>query len=365
MHDEAADPHRPAAEPSPSAPSETAVDYEHSIGLPALLERVGASLVVSTYQAGKVITVGTHDGRLVLGFHHFRQAMGLARTPTGLAVCTGREVWLLPAGPPALARQVKPAGSHDVCFLARHAHWTGPVHGHDLAHADGRLWLVNTLFNCLCTIEGDSSFVPRWRPPFVTSLAAGDRCHLNGMAADATGPRYVTLLGESDEVGGWRPGKATGGCLVDVRTSEVIVRGLAMPHSPRLHAGSLWLLNSGYGRLERFDPAARATVPIAALPGYARGLDCHAGLAFVGLSRIRDTAVFGGLPLDAHRAELRCGIGVVDLATGEVVGTISFTTGVEEIFDVAVLPGYRNPVIAGPCPDVDGVETIWLVPAGR
>jgi len=340
----------------------TAVDFEHSPGLPAVLDRLGCSVVVSTYQAGKVFTLGVHDGRLVIRFHHFEQAMGLARTPTGLAVGTRRQIWFLPAAPPELARRVAPAGSHDVCFLARRAHFTGPILGHDLAWCGGRLWVVNTLFNCLSTLDDGASFVPQWRPPFITALASGDRCHLNGLAADADGPRFVTVLGATDVPGGWRADKRAGGCLLDVATGEFLVRGLSMPHSPRLHQGSLWLLDSGHGRLVRFDAARRGVDTVAALPGYTRGLDLHGGLAFVGLSRIRETAVFGGLPLDDRRESLRCGIAVVDCATGAMVASLFFKTGVEELFDVRVLPGYRNPILSGPFPVVDETETIWLVP---
>ena len=160
---------------------------------------------------------------------------------------------------------------------------------------------------------------------------------------------------------GWRVGKRDGGCLIDVASGEVLVRGLSMPHSPRLQAGTLWLLNSGHGRLERYDPSARRTLPVAELPGYTRGLDLHGDLAFVGLSRIRETAIFGGLPLDDRRDSLRCGAAAVELRSGRIVATLFFTTGVEEIFDVRVLPGYRNPVLSGPYPDTDETETIWLV----
>jgi uncharacterized protein (TIGR03032 family) len=309
-----------------------------------------------------VFTVGAHEGSLLIRFHNFEQAMGIARTPTGLAIGTKRQVWMLPAAPSDLAARVKPERTHDIAFLARQAHFTGPVMGHDLAWCGGSLWIVNTLFNCLCTLEPGASFVPRWRPPFISAIDTGDRCHLNGLAADDTGPRFVTALGETDTVNGWRNVKRDGGCLIDVATGDVLVRGLSMPHSPRLAGGHLWFLNSGHGRLERYDAATRSAVPVAALPGYTRGLDLCGGLAFVGLSRIRETAVFGDLPLDDRRDSLKCGVAVVDCGSGSILATLFFKSGVEEIFDVRVLPGYRNPVISGPYPDVDETETIWLVP---
>jgi len=356
-------PSQATATPNERERPHTAVSYEHSTNLPALLDRLAVSLIVSTYQAGKVFTVGVYDSKFTIQFHHFEQAMGVARTPTGLAIGTKRQIWMLPAGPLDLARRVKPEGHHDVAFLARQAHFTGPIMGHDLAWCNGRLWIVNTLFNCLCTVENNASFVPRWWPSFISEIAAGDRCHLNGLAADDDAPRFVTALGATDTENGWREGKRDGGCLIDVTSGRILVRGLSMPHSPRLSRGELWLLNSGHGRLERYDPTTQALVPVATLPGYTRGLDLFGGLAFVGLSRIRETAVFGGLPLDDRRDELRCGVAVVECQTGRILATLFFKSGVEEIFDVRVVPGYRNPVLSGPYPDIDETETIWLVPA--
>ncbi len=354
----------PGSKPAPTpahTPPLTAVDFEHSGNLVALLQQLNLSLLISTYQAGKVVSVGSSPAGLQIRFHHFEQAMGLARLPTGLAIVTRRQVWTLHAAPD-LAPRLPPPGSHDVCFLTRQAHFTGPIMAHDLAWCGGELWLVNTLFSCLCVLQPQFSFVPRWLPPFVSALVSEDRCHLNGLAADDRQPRYVTALGETDTAAGWRAGKATGGCLIDVPTGEVLLRGLSMPHSPRLHQGRLWLLDSGHGRLGRYDEQRQQLEVVCELPGYTRGLDCFGRLAFVGLSRIRETSVFGGLPIAERRATLRCGVAVVDLETAQVVATLLFHSGVEEIFDVKVLPGFRSPVLSGPFPDVDQTETLWLVP---
>ena len=77
---------------------------------------------------------------------------------------------------------------------------------------------------------------------------------------------------------------------------------------------------------------------VAALPGYTRGLAIHDGLAFVGLSKIRETAIFGGVPIAEYHDQLKCGVGVIELATGNTVATLEFTSGLEEIFDVQVVP---------------------------
>jgi uncharacterized protein (TIGR03032 family) len=216
-----------------------------------------------------------------------------------------------------------------------------------MAWAGDELWVVNTRFSCLCTLDPDYSFVPRWRPPFVTALAAEDRCHLNGLAVVEGEPKYATALGESDTGGGWRANKPRGGCLMDVPGGEVLARGLCMPHSPRWHDGRLWLLESGTGRLLLVDPATGRGQAVAELPGFARGLAFAGPYAFVGLSKIRETSAMDGVPMARRREALKCGVGVVDLRTGQVIGLLEFQTAVEEIFDVQLLAGLRFPELVG------------------
>ena len=126
----------------------------------------------------------------------------------------------------------------------------------------------------------------------------------------------------------------------------MVTTGLAMPHSPRWHHGNLFVLNSGMGRLESIDLATGHREAIAAVPGYARGLAFGGSLAFVGLSRIRETAIFGGAPIAAYPDQLKCGVGVIDLTTGNTVATLQFANAVEEVFDVqpprGALPDLRR-----------------------
>jgi uncharacterized protein (TIGR03032 family) len=341
-----------------------AVNYTYSLSLPQLLQQLDLSVLISTYQARQVVSLGVHQGEMRVRFARFDQAMGLTRTPTGIAVGTSNAIWSLPASR-EIAPLVRPEGEHDIAFLARSSHLTGPLMVHDLVFGDNRLWVVNTLFNCLATIEGNWSFVPQWKPPFISQLAVGDRCHLNGLAFQEDGqtPAYVTTLGETDTEQGWRENKAAGGCLVEVSSGKVLLRGLSMPHSPRLYRGNLYLLNSGYGHLNRYVPGAERPEVLAALPGFTRGLDFWADHAFIGLSRIRETAVFGGLPLQEHHDTLRCGLGIVNLSTRQVVGSFWFNSGVEEVFAITVLPGYHNPVLIGPDTNLDATQTTWMVPA--
>ena len=50
-----------------------------------------------------------------------------------------------------------------------------------------------------------------------------------------------------------RDHRRDGGCVIDVRTGDVVVTGLSMPHSPRFYRDQLWVLNSGAGQLGRVD----------------------------------------------------------------------------------------------------------------
>lgn len=337
------------------------VRYEATANFPSILDFLGASLLVSTYQAGKVLCLGSHRGELQLSFLDFDRAMGLAVSPTRIAIGTRRQVHFLHASH-EIARRIEPAGSHDGCWAMRTSFYTGNIHGHDLAFGDDGLWIANTLFSSLCTLEDGYNFVPRWRPSFVSELIDQDRCHLNGLAMEAGKPRYVSVLAETDTAAGWRPTKATGGAIIDVQSDAVITRGLAMPHSPRIHDGRLWVLDSGTGSLVTVDRANGNREVVETVPGYTRGLALHGQFAFVGLSKIRETSVFGDLPISGHHDELRCGIAIVDLNSGRTVATFQFHTGVEEIFAVEVIAGPRHPALFGPTEDSDEAAEVWVVP---
>src|SRR5205085_7909096 len=135
----------------------------------------------------------------------------------------------------------------------------------------------------LATLDRANSFVPRWRPPFVTAWAAEDRCHLNGMALVDGRPAYVTALGRTDTPRGWRENKRNGGVLLTVPGGEVVAERLSMPHSPRWYGGNLLLLESGTGTLGMVDIPTGRYEPIARLPGFTRGLDFYDRYAFIGL----------------------------------------------------------------------------------
>lgn len=351
----------------PEHPSPASV---HTASLPALLRQAGVSIAVSTYQAGKLAFLRGDSGVLNTHFRSFPRPMGLAYDAGRLAIGCAHEIWEyrnVPAVCPALDASLPKEGSeaetrprasvvldetewnasrrglHDACFLPRRSHTTGDVQIHEMAWAGRELWFVNTAFSCLATRSDEESFIPRWRPPFVTHLQPGDCCHLNGLAVRDGSVRYVTALGTSDVPGGWRADKRGGGVLLDVSTGEIVLHGLSMPHSPRWHDGELWLLESGTGTLGRVDLPGTRYEPIAQFPGFTRGLAFAGPLAFVGLSQVRESAVFSDLPLTERLEDRVCGVWVVDVRDGRTVGFVRFEAGVQEIFAVELLPGMTYP----------------------
>lgn len=334
---------RAAAVAAPEEPSPFASVSTSTVA--QALDRISSSLLISTYQANRLVCARIDGTALNTHLRFYDKPMGIAVAPGRIALGTRTEVWDLRDMPEAGAK-LDPPGRHDGCFLPRNRHVTGDIAVHDLAFAGGELWLVATAFSCLATLDGTHSFVPRWTPPFITQLAPQDRCHLNGLAVVQDEVAFVTALGTGDETGSWRADKARGGVLIDVRSSEVAIAGLSMPHSPRWHEGRLWLLESGTGSLCVADLAAGTVQVVAELPGFTRGLAFAGGLAFVGLSQIRETSTFGDLPLTRRLSERRCGVWMVDMGSGAIAGFLRFDDLVQEVFDVAVLEGRRFPEIA-------------------
>lgn len=324
---------------------------EASPGFAGWLREQDVSLAITTYQIGKVFLVGAEDaGRLNVTERTFERCLGIASQGGSLHL----------AGLNAIYRfeNVVPAGEnlegYDAVYVPQVAWYTGDVFAHDIAPlASGRPVFVNTLFSCLATVDEAASFRPVWQPRFISRLAPQDRCHLNGLAADPVtgGPAYATAAAETDTPRGWSERRVGGGVVLDVGSGEVACAGLTMPHSPRLHDGRLYVLNAGTGELGLVDTQAARFHPLAFLPGFARGLALHRGHALVGLSLPRANEVFAGLPLeDRLKAENQpaiCAVAVVELASGRVLHWMRLGGVVRELYDIAILPGARRPMLIG------------------
>ena len=316
------------------------------------LSSTGGSLAFTTYQAGKLFLLGVKaDGALSVFERSFPRCMGLAVSEDGRSLALATEYQIQRFDNVLFEDEANALGFDAV--YAPHAAWvTGDVDAHDVGFgAEGRPVFVSSLFCCIASVSDGYSFTPVWKPDFVSRLAAEDRCHLNGMALAGGRPRYATAVSRSDVADGWRDRRVAGGILIDVESDEVVAEGLSMPHSPRLYEGRLWLLNSGAGEFGHVDTASGRFEPVAFCPGYARGLAFAGGHAIVGLSLARENRTFSGLPLDQvlkdRDAEPRCGLAVIDLASGDMKHWVRIEGVVRELYDVAVLPGISRPSAVG------------------
>jgi len=320
----------------------------HTSNFPTILDQLGISILVTTYQAGKLVMLRADGDVLNTHFRTLVKPMGLAIQGDRLAIGTHWEV-IEYHNLPSVSAKLEPPDKCDACFLPRLAHVTGDIQIHEMAWVKQKegmeqLWFVNTLFSCLCVRDDIYNFRPVWRPFFIDQYIPGDCCHLNGLGLRDGVPRYVTALGKTNEPGGWRQNKRDGGIVMDVPSNEIIATGLSMPHSPRWYRDRLWLLESGTGSFGTLDLETGKFQSLVSLPGFTRGLSFHGSLAFIGLSQVRESAVFGGIPIAERALEERiCGVYVLNIETGEVVGFVKFEDAVQEIFAVEVLVGRRYP----------------------
>lgn len=318
-------------------------------GFATWLAEQGVALALTTYQAGRLFFIGRKaDGSLRAHERLIEHCQGLWTDGTELWTSGKTMLWRFRND---LAEGARTERGADRRFAPREGRVTGAIDVHDIGVGDvgdgaaGPIF-VATAFNCLATISDTASFRPLWRPLFVSALVGEDRCHLNGLAMDGARPAFVTAVSRSDVADGWRDRRRDGGVVMDVASGEVVASGLSMPHSPRLHEGRLWVLNSGRGELGWIDPATGAFTPVAFCPGYARGLAFVGRHAVIGLSRPRRNQTFEGLELDERLAKAdavaRCGLIVVDLESGRTVEWLRFEHTIDELYDVAVLPGVKQ-----------------------
>ncbi len=321
-------------------------------GFASWLEGVNAALVFSTYRANRLIFVGrsiaenTVDQKIMLHERLFDRPMGLYVEGSSIWLATRCQIW-------RLDNLLTPGLSHeggDRLYVPAASFITGDINSHELVvGGDGLPVFVNTAFSCLATVGIGCSFAPIWQPAFISRLAGDDRCHLNGIGLLDGLPTWASACGESDGASSWRTNRRSGGVLLHIPSGEVVASGLSMPHSPRWYQGKLWLLQSGTGELGWIDDGKFQ--PVCVLPGFARGLAFAGGCAVVGISKIR-SAHFSGLAVEERLIadgipEGLCGLRVIDLASGEILHKIDLPDPIDELFDVAVIAGVRQPRALG------------------
>lgn len=311
------------------------IDFTYSVNIVELLKQMKSTIVMTTYQSGKIILMGQDNNAFDICYKEFPRPMGMYANGSKIWAGLGHGIYQF-SNFTGLTSNLED-GVFDACYMPQNIHFTADIDIHEMEYCNDELYFVNTKFSCLCIKDENSSFKPVWKPPFITFLQPTDKCHLNGFCTRDGEPRYVTALGETDEPLGWRAKKADGGVLIDIKTNEILLRGLSMPHSPRWHQEKLWILESGKGTLSYFDFKEKNLIEVAALPGFTRGIQMFGDFAFIGLSKVRESATFSGLPITKLSKRVS-GVWIVNIKIGEIVSFVEFTSGVDEVFAVSVLP---------------------------
>lgn len=338
------------------------VTYSVSGGFVPLLANLGVAVALTSYQSGKFYLLGRNPaGGLMIDERIFQKAMGVCVAGRSIILATLSQIHRFEDALDRGKRQLV-NNTYDACYIPRVSYTTGMLDTHDVGvMRNGEVIFVNTRFNCLATLSATRSFRPVWKPPFIDRIVDEDRCHLNGLAMEDGIPRYATAVSRSNTIDGWRDRRGDGGVVIDVQTSEVACEGLSMPHSPRLHGGRLWVLNSGTGELGTIDLERKRFEPLVFCPGFVRGLSIIGRYAFVGLSRPRYQR-FEGLSLDAKLreadSEAWCGIQVIDLEAAACAQWFRIDGAVGEVYDTAVIPGVACPMSLGfSSPDIHHLIT--------
>lgn len=319
-----------------SKKQEQKIDFTYSQNIVELLKQLKSTIVMTTYQSGKIMLMGQHNNQFDIRYKEFPRPMGMYAKGGKIWSGLGHGIYQF-ANFSGVASKLEDGKTYDACYLPQSIHFTADIDIHEMEYCDDELYFINTKFSCLCIKNQNTSFKPIWKPPFITLLQPLDKCHLNGFCTRDKKPRYVTALGHNDEPLGWRATKANGGILMDITTNEVLAKGLSMPHSPRWHEEKLYLLESGKGAISYYDFKKKKVIEIASVPGFTRGLDIVGDFAFIGVSKVRESATFSGLPITKLPKRVS-GIWIVNIKTGQIVSFIEFTSGIDEVFAVSVLP---------------------------
>ena len=163
-----------------------ALSVTSSRRFPEWLHEHNISLAISTYQSGKLLMVGLKEnGQLAVHPRNFDRPMGLAANgPDSFYLVT--ESQLIKMQDVHSFGKVTP---YDRNYIPQISWTTGDIDGHEVAiDKDHTPIIVNTRFSCLVKPSINQSFTPIWKPPFISRLAAEDRCHLNGVAMKEGSP---------------------------------------------------------------------------------------------------------------------------------------------------------------------------------
>lgn len=313
--------------------------------LPQLLLSLNCSIAITTYQAGKLVFISPADeNRLTQLPRTFDNPMGFEVNGDRMVLATKNEIIYFENSKELAVHYPNRKNTYDSLFLPRATFYSGQVDIHDVALGTDGIWAINTSFSCLCQVTGNFNFIPKWQPPFITQLVSEDRCHLNGMALVNGKPKYVTALGKTNTQQGWRDTIVDGGILMDVETNEIILYNLAMPHSPMMYKGELYVLLSATGEIIKVNMKEKKYEVIKQLNGFCRGMDIYGDYLFVAMSKLRKSSnTFGNLSFPGNADS--AGIKIIHLPTKELVAEINYQSSVDEIYSLKILADTIRPNI--------------------
>ncbi len=321
--------------------------------VPELLNKLKCSIALSTYQAGKIVLISPHpdNERLTTLPRTFRKPMGIAIQGDKMAISLKDEVVVFQNSRQLAEHYPNKQNTYDSLWLPRTTYYTGLVDMHDIDFGDDGIYAINTSFSCICKIGGEFNFTPVWKPPFIQEVTPGDLCHLNGMVVLNGKPKYVTALGTTNTPQGWKEYIVSGGVLMDVEKNEILLEGLAMPHSPKMYNNELYMLTSASGEFIKVNLENKTHETIKKFDGFCRGLSFYQDFAFIGFSKLRkNSSTFAKLSF-SDKANFS-GIKIIHMPTKAEVGEIIYETSVDEIYEVIVLENMVRPNILNTIDDI-------------
>ncbi len=245
-------------------------------------------------------------------------------------------------------------------LMPRQAHFfPGCFYIHDLALIGGCLHANSVGQNSILRVDGDSAKIVWW-PHCIERenepVIGQNLIQLNSIAA---GDSLATSLfsASSDKISFRRPGHRNfpvdkRGVIFSGKTREPVAFGLTRPHSARLYKQDLYVDNSGYGEFVKINEGKPGVLSV--LPGWTRGLGFFRDMAFVGTSRILSRFANYAPGLDVESSV--CGIHVIDLKTGNLLGSLSWPNG-NQIFAIEPLPKRMTLGFPGPLGERSAVNT--------
>lgn len=313
----------------------------HSPNMPEFLEKLGGTIMLTTYQAGKVIMLSSKDGKISQLVRDFERPMGVSIHNDMMALALRDNITILKDSSVLAKTYPKKENTYDSLYYPTAQNQTSFIDTHDVVFSKQGLIAVNTSYSCLVKMDAKHSFEPIWIPPFITKFEGGDSCHLNGCCVDEEqNIRYVTGFGQTDTSRGWTLNKLTTGFLMDVTTNEILCDNLPMPHSPRVYKNELYVLLSASEELIKVNRVTKERTTITKIDGFIRGLSFYENYAFIGVSKLRKSHTFGDLPI--AKKKLLAGVVIVDINTGEKVSELLYEGELEEIYDVHFIPNKKR-----------------------